>query len=82
MLKRIIITVLSFVLASHIMHGQIKIGDGIEIDKTVHNFGDILLDKGPVSCTFTIKNTSEKPIVIYNVTTTCGCTNVELSSIT
>lgn len=77
MLKRIIITVLSFVLASHIMHGQIKIGDGIEIDKTVHNFGDILLDKGPVSCTFTIKNTSEKPIVIYNVTTTCGCTNVE-----
>ena len=77
MLKRIIITVLSFVLASHIMQGQIKIGDGIEIDKTVHNFGDILLDKGPVSCTFTIKNTSEKPIVIYNVTTTCGCTNVE-----
>ena len=77
MLKRIIITVLTFVLASSILQGQIKIGDGIEIDKTVHNFGDILLDKGPVSCTFTIRNTGEKPIVIYNVVTTCGCTNVE-----
>lgn len=77
MLKRIIITTLAFVLASFIMQGQTKIGDGIEIDKTVHNFGDIMLDKGPVSCTFTIRNTSQKPIVIYNVVTTCGCTNVE-----
>lgn len=77
MLKRIIITVLSFVLAGASMQGQVKIGDGIEIDKTVHNFGDIMLDSGPVSCTFTIKNTGDKAAVIYNVVTTCGCTNVE-----
>ncbi|MBR5833987.1 MAG: DUF1573 domain-containing protein, partial [Bacteroidales bacterium] len=77
MLKRIIITVLSFVLAGAAMQGQVKIGDGIEIDKTVHNFGDIMLDSGPVSCTFTLKNTGDKAAVIYNVVTTCGCTNVE-----
>ena len=56
---------------------QEKITDGLEIDKFVHNFGDILLDSGPVSCTFTLKNTGNKPVVIYNVTTTCGCTNVD-----
>ena len=56
------------------LHAQEKIGDFIEIDKTVHNFGDILLDSGPVSCTFTVKNTGTKPLVIYNALTTCGCT--------
>lgn len=56
---------------------QEKITDGLEIDKFVHNFGDILLDSGPVTCTFTLRNTGNKPAVIYNVTTTCGCTNVE-----
>ena len=54
--------------------GQEKIGDSIEIDRTVHNFGDILLDSGPVSCTFTVKNIGSKPLVIYNAVTTCGCT--------
>lgn len=56
---------------------QEKIGSGIEIDKMVHNFGDIMLGSGPVSCTFTVKNIGDKPAVIYNVTTTCGCTDVE-----
>ena len=55
---------------------QEKVSDNIEIDKTVHNFGDILLDSGPVSCTFTLKNVGSKPAVIYNVTSSCGCTNV------
>lgn len=58
-------------------YGQHQISEGLEIDKTVHNFGDIMLDSGPVSCAFTLKNTGSKPAVIYNVTTTCGCTDVE-----
>ena len=57
--------------------GQEKLGNGLEIDKMVHNFGDILLASGPVSCTFTIRNTGEKPAVIYNVVSTCGCTDVQ-----
>ena len=59
------------------LSAQEKITDGVEIDKFVHNFGDILLENGPVSCTFTIKNTGNKPVVIYNVTSTCGCTGVD-----
>ena len=57
--------------------GQVKINDSIEVDKVTHNFGDILLGSGPVSCEYTITNTGNDPCVIYNVTTTCGCTDAE-----
>lgn len=56
---------------------QVKLDGGIEFDKTVHNFGDIMLDSGPVECIFTLSNNGSKPVVIYNVSTTCGCTDVE-----
>ncbi len=56
---------------------QEKLGNGLEIDKTVHNFGDIMLGSGPVSCTFTLTNRGDKPAVIYNVVSTCGCTGVK-----
>ena len=56
--------ILSFNLTGY---AQEKIGNALEMDKIVHNFGDILLDSGPVSCEFTVKNTGDKPAVIYNV---------------
>ena len=56
---------------------QEKIGDIVEFDKTVHNFGDVLLSDGALSCVFTMKNIGEKPVVIYNVVTSCGCTDVK-----
>ncbi len=59
------------------VRGQEKIGNGLEIDKIVHNFGDIILKSGPVSCEFNVKNTGSKPAVIYNVTSSCGCTDVQ-----
>lgn len=81
MMRRIanIIAVAIYVLFSFgsAAQAQEKIAETIELDKSVHNFGDILLDSGPVSCTFTIKNISSKPIVIYNAVTTCGCTKAE-----
>lgn len=58
-------------------YSQEKLGNGLEIDKTVHNFGDIMLGSGPVSCTFTLTNRGDKPAVIYNVVSTCGCTGVK-----
>ena len=76
-MKRLFMTMTAALMLSCIwVSAQEKITDGLEIDKFVHNFGDILLDSGPVSCTFTLKNTGSKPVVIYNVTTTCGCTDV------
>lgn len=61
--------------ASFSAGAQVKISDGIEVDKTVHNFGDIKMKSGPVSCSFTITNTSNEPAVIYQVITSCGCTD-------
>lgn len=76
-IRTYILSVLFFAMTIFNVSGQEKIGTGLEIDKTVHNFGDILLDSGPVSCTFTVKNISDKPSVIYNVVSSCGCTDVE-----
>lgn len=51
--------------------------DGIvRLDKTVHDFGDISVSDGPVSCTFTVTNIGPNPIAILEVTKTCGCTEV------
>ena len=62
---------------SPLLHSQEQVGNGLEIDRTVHDFGDIMLDSGPVSCTFTVTNNSGKPAVIYNVSSSCGCTDVK-----
>ena len=70
----VLVCMLTFLLP---LNAQEKIGESLEIDKTVHNFGDILLGSGPVSCTFTVKNIGTKPLVIYNAVTTCGCTKAE-----
>ena len=75
-MKRItfIVTLLLISLAAM---AQEQLGNGLAIDKVVHNFGDILIENGPVSCSFTIKNEGEKPAVIYNVVSSCGCTDVK-----
>ena len=52
-------------------------GGVVQLDKTVHDFGDILVSDGPVTATFTVKNVGEKALLIYNVVSSCGCTNVE-----
>lgn len=52
--------------------------DGImRLDKTVHDFGDVIVGKGALTCTFTLTNISKKPQVIYNVVSSCGCTGVK-----
>jgi len=55
--------------------GGERFGD-VLFDKTVHHFGDILTTDGPQTCTFTLTNLGEKPIAIYEVVTSCGCTDV------
>ena len=50
---------------------------GVSVDQTVYDFGDIVLNSGPVSCTFTLKNDSAKALLIDRVTTSCGCTSAQ-----
>ncbi len=44
-------------------------------NKKVYDFGKIE-HKKPVTAVFELKNTSNKPVLITNVKTSCGCTNV------
>ena len=57
--------------------GPVRVGDVIELDKTVHDFGDFLVTAGPQKCTFSLKNISKDPIIILEVITSCGCTDAE-----
>ena len=52
-------------------------GDVISWDKTVHNFGDVLATDGPLGCTFTLTNKGTEPIAIFEVVSSCGCTDVK-----
>lgn len=47
-----------------------------EFDKKQHDFGAVLW-KNPVTATFKIINKGDKPLVISNVTTSCGCTDAK-----
>lgn len=48
-------------------------------DKTVHDFGDVSVADGPLNCTFTLTNVSNEAIAIFEVVSSCGCTNVQWS---
>ena len=57
--------------------GSSTVVDGIvEFDKTVHDFGDFMLNAGPQECSYSVKNVSQRAIAILTVTSSCGCTNV------
>ena len=55
----------------------VQVNDVVEFDKTVHDFGDIGVNDGPQTCTFTVKNIGKEPIAIYEVVTSCGCTDAQ-----
>ena len=54
-----------------------QVGEVVEFDKTVHDFGDISIDDGAQTCVFTVKNVGKEPIAIYEVVTSCGCTDAQ-----
>lgn len=50
---------------------------GLRFDSLVHYFGDILVTDGPQTCTFTFTNVGDAPAAVYEVVSSCGCTDVE-----
>ncbi len=49
----------------------------LRFEKVVYNFGKISIDDGPQKGSFKYKNISDKPIVINNVISSCGCSVAE-----
>ncbi|MGM9774013.1 MAG: DUF1573 domain-containing protein [Candidatus Egerieousia sp.] len=45
----------------------------LKFDKVTHNFGRISIDAGPQECEFSYTNISDKPVVINNILSSCGC---------
>ncbi len=76
---RFILIILIFNIFAMTVSAQETVGGVVEFDRTVYDFGDVMLSDGPISCEFKMKNISSMPIVIYSITTTCGCTDVEWS---
>ena len=68
-MKQILIAILLWTVGCLVGLAQPK----ATFDKKVHEFG-VVLWKHPATATFTIKNEGDKPLVISNVTTSCGCT--------
>ena len=68
-MKQTFTCILLWVAACMVGYAQPK----ATFNKKVHEFG-VVLWKHPATATFTIKNDGDKPLVISNVTTSCGCT--------
>ena len=49
----------------------------VEWDKTVHDFGDVSVSDGPLTCSFTLTNVGGEAITIFEVVSSCGCTGVD-----
>lgn len=81
-MRKTILCIYAVAAVLHLLAGtpataQVKVSSDIELDSDVHDFGDILLGSGPVSCSFTVRNIGKEPVAIYSVVTSCGCTDVE-----
>jgi hypothetical protein len=68
-MKQLVTIILLWVAACATGFAQAK----ATFDKDVHDFG-VVLWKHPATATFQVKNNGDKPLVISNVTTSCGCT--------
>lgn len=51
--------------------------ESLKFEGTVHDFGQILISDGAVSCKFKATNISKEDVVIQSVATSCGCTSVK-----
>ncbi|MBR7157893.1 MAG: DUF1573 domain-containing protein [Bacteroidales bacterium] len=52
---------------------QTGFDSGLDFNKTSHNFGKISVNAGKQECSFDFTNNSGKPVVIFNVISSCGC---------
>lgn len=49
----------------------------ISFDRMVHDFGDISVNVGAVSCTFKFSNPGKEDLLVTSVVPSCGCTDVK-----
>jgi len=72
-MKRIFTFFLTAILVCNAISAQNK----LDFKTTVHDFGQVLISDGAVSCKFTATNNTSEMVAIRSVTTSCGCTSVK-----
>ncbi len=70
----LLLAVASLFAGIGISFAQTVAPQAIEFSKKVHNFGKISVNDGAQHCSFEFRNTSDKPVVINNIISSCGCT--------
>ena len=75
-MKKYILPIALFLLAALPAAAQKDFGSA-RFDRTVYDFGKINTKDGAVSCSFEVSNIGDKPLNIFAVITTCGCTSVK-----
>ena len=70
----LLLAVAAFFAGSASSFAQSPAPQAIEFNQKVHNFGKISVNDGARHCSFEFRNTSDKPVVINNIISSCGCT--------
>lgn len=72
-MKKILLSALMLVCGITFASAQAE----IKFDKLVHDFGTFSESSPVVECTFTFTNTGNKPLIINQAVSSCGCTAPE-----
>lgn len=75
-MKKIGFVLLTLALSINFMMAQQnkKQAGNANFVSTVHDFGKVAEEVGTVTCEFKFTNTSEKPLLVLDIRTSCGCT--------
>ncbi len=76
-MKRLINTMLLLLAMTLTTEAQDNDYAEITFKEISYNFGTIKESKGPVTHKFEFTNTGNKPLILTNVTASCGCTRPE-----
>ena len=70
------IAVLAVSMYSQAQNNTVAVGDSIVFEKIVHDYGTIIKG-GNGETEFVFVNKGEKPLILNNVSASCGCTSPE-----
>ena len=76
-MKRLVFVFTLILLTASLTSAQQKDAVFTIVGDSIYDFGTIKEADGPVSHTFIVQNTGEKPLIITNVAPSCGCTSRE-----